>query len=381
MTLCKSKRRPVPRRARSLGGCGTCRTRHTKCDETRPYCQVCLDSGLMCDGYEIRLVFDRGDLHGSRCRRPLFSVKTRQHMSEQLAASANPGDVDFYIDRIDEECEKPEQEISNGFAANVGPFGAFRVSEPAVTLYPQSPQSSLPALPRQHHIDDSFPVPFALDESQIAVLSDRINAADTDDSLMELLFLDADVSIDLSRGDFFSSYSSGHIGDELRSPQMISLPNNHHVLMENTCLNSPSSSLLPPPVHNLAPDDSNFLLSHYRNNIVHLFSPIYSHKTPWQIMHVPNSMETLGQLAMGELAPNARMCIFYALLATTAFSLRAGNTPESSLQWQRKAEIYTGHAQMYLKLAFQDISSASKKVKYKDMLMALLCMATVSASP
>lgn len=97
-------------------------------------------------------------------------------------------------------------------------------------------------------------------------------------------------------------------------------------------------------------------------------------------MHIPNAMETLGQLTMGELAPNVRMCIFYAILATTAFALKVNPSPGSSLQWQRKAEVYTGHAQMYLKLAFQDISSASKKVKYKDMLMALLCMATVSVS-
>ncbi|KAH8881339.1 hypothetical protein GQ53DRAFT_848353 [Thozetella sp. PMI_491] len=37
---------------RSRSGCITCKIRHTKCDEARPFCQRCLKSGFQCDGYE-----------------------------------------------------------------------------------------------------------------------------------------------------------------------------------------------------------------------------------------------------------------------------------------------------------------------------------------
>ncbi|GAW10912.1 hypothetical protein ANO14919_002490 [Xylariales sp. No.14919] len=45
---------PKPRRRggpRSRGGCENCKTRHIKCDETKPYCQRCAEKGRTCDGY------------------------------------------------------------------------------------------------------------------------------------------------------------------------------------------------------------------------------------------------------------------------------------------------------------------------------------------
>ncbi|KAI1152465.1 hypothetical protein F4825DRAFT_461816 [Nemania diffusa] len=37
--------------SRSKGGCGKCRARHLKCDETKPYCRRCSETGMACDGY------------------------------------------------------------------------------------------------------------------------------------------------------------------------------------------------------------------------------------------------------------------------------------------------------------------------------------------
>lgn len=42
-------------RIRCLTGCGTCRSRHLKCDETRPGCQMCLTLGVPCPGYRGQL--------------------------------------------------------------------------------------------------------------------------------------------------------------------------------------------------------------------------------------------------------------------------------------------------------------------------------------
>ncbi|KAI0467761.1 hypothetical protein F4859DRAFT_224484 [Xylaria cf. heliscus] len=44
----KAKRKGGPR---SKGGCGKCKARHVKCDETKPHCRRCLEIGKACDGY------------------------------------------------------------------------------------------------------------------------------------------------------------------------------------------------------------------------------------------------------------------------------------------------------------------------------------------
>lgn len=61
----------MPRFRRSRGGCATCKRRKRKCDETRPACMACRAKGIECDGYDIRLRWDRDNVaspshHGSR---------------------------------------------------------------------------------------------------------------------------------------------------------------------------------------------------------------------------------------------------------------------------------------------------------------------------
>ncbi|EXK82747.1 hypothetical protein FOQG_12870 [Fusarium oxysporum f. sp. raphani 54005] len=43
-------KRKLPVRSRS--GCLTCRTKHLKCDEAKPECQVCISRGVQCGGYQ-----------------------------------------------------------------------------------------------------------------------------------------------------------------------------------------------------------------------------------------------------------------------------------------------------------------------------------------
>ncbi|KAF2167517.1 hypothetical protein M409DRAFT_66055 [Zasmidium cellare ATCC 36951] len=40
------------RRAKSKTGCGTCKIRRIKCDESKPSCNKCVSTGRKCDGYE-----------------------------------------------------------------------------------------------------------------------------------------------------------------------------------------------------------------------------------------------------------------------------------------------------------------------------------------
>ena len=54
------------RRARTFGGCGTCRRRHVKCDEVRPVCLTCKATGAECEGFsaEIRWMSSDGSHSG-----------------------------------------------------------------------------------------------------------------------------------------------------------------------------------------------------------------------------------------------------------------------------------------------------------------------------
>lgn len=363
----------TPVRSRSLGGCETCRRRHAKCDETRPSCLVCERAGLVCERYEIRLLFDASDNQSSRCRRPLFTEDMRQRMSEQLADSLNLDDVHTILTKIDGQCESQEEETNTNFTTRMGPFGAFRVVQVEMDL-PEAPMDP---------IDE--PLPRVEDSTVNVGLDMSLDDAFSNDPLMECLFghVNVDVSADLDAQDFFAATLPSAENDGI-SPQSLSggflMGPSPSVPLQASLLSSPEIRYAP-SVTNLTPPDAPLLLSAYTKNVTQLFTPIQLEKSPWSMLYIPPAMETLALLTMGELANNTRMSIFYAILATAAFTQRLSSlTRSASEYWQRQAETFATEAQNYLKRALHDASSSVKKVKYKDVLIALLCMGTVSVS-
>ncbi|GKZ61783.1 hypothetical protein AnigIFM49718_008509 [Aspergillus niger] len=363
----------TPVRSRSLGGCETCRRRHAKCDETRPSCLVCKRAGLVCERYEIRLLFDASDSQSSRCRRPLFTEDMRQRMSEQLTDSLDLDDVHTILTKIDDQCENQEGDTNSSFTTCMGPFGAFRVVRAEVDL-PESPMDP---------VDE--PLPHVEENPAIAGMEMSLDDAFSNDPLMECLFghVNVDVTADLDAHDFFAATLPSAESEGI-SPQSLSggflMGPTPSVPLQASLLSSPEIQYAP-SVTNLAPPDAPLLLSAYTKNVTQLFSPIQLEKSPWSMLYMPPAMETLALLTMGELANNTRMSIFYAILATSAFTQRLSSLTRSASQyWQRQAETFAIEAQNYLKRALHDASSSVKKVKYKDVLIALLCMNTVSES-
>ncbi|GMF81936.1 unnamed protein product [Aspergillus oryzae] len=351
-------------RPRSLGGCATCRSRHVKCDESRPSCLVCRNLGLTCDKYEIRLVFDAIDTQGSRCRRPLFTEDMRQRMSKELVDSVNPDDAATLLLQIDDQCEEQEQHPDSYFDTYLGPFGAFRAPRPELEPTEGLTCPSIKPPSYQH-------VPIA-DDFNTAFEEALIN-----DPLMECLFGGIDVN---ATGDFQTESFFNITGTENheRSSQQ-SVTESSEMLMDLPSLSQHIQYT--PTIPNLAPADAPFLLSVYKSQVVTSFSPVQSTKSPWHILHVPSAMGTFAQLTMGEQPGNAQLCIFYAILATGAYMQRAVSTSQGHREyWQRQSESYAVSAQNYLKVALQDMSATLKKSKYKDILIALMCMNTVFVS-
>ncbi|EME42462.1 hypothetical protein DOTSEDRAFT_54819 [Dothistroma septosporum NZE10] len=75
--------------ARSKTGCGTCRKRKKKCDETRPICQNCEKNNVVCDGYETRRPWQSGK------QKQLAKAATTIEVPLPLLMDGIEGDVDM----------------------------------------------------------------------------------------------------------------------------------------------------------------------------------------------------------------------------------------------------------------------------------------------
>ncbi|EXJ77214.1 hypothetical protein A1O3_10372 [Capronia epimyces CBS 606.96] len=90
--------------SRSTQGCWTCRVRHKKCDETRPYCRACTSRNVQCHGYDRPEWLDSGPReqeYRNKIKRAInrnFKLKKRGLPQSTLAGdrcltSSGTGDV------------------------------------------------------------------------------------------------------------------------------------------------------------------------------------------------------------------------------------------------------------------------------------------------
>ncbi|KAL0262779.1 hypothetical protein SLS55_001752 [Diplodia seriata] len=147
--------------------------------------------------------------------------------------------------------------------------------------------------------------------------------------------------------------------------------------------NSTGSFLTPylnPYPESMAHQDASLLLNHYKTHVIRLLSPLkYQRKTPWNILQLPCAMTTLAELTMGYRTNHARASVFYGVMSISAFNLSASSTSTAKAHWNGIASSYRLQAHESLKASLEHEMSAQKKAKYKEMLMAILCMVTISA--
>ncbi|VUC26985.1 unnamed protein product [Clonostachys rosea] len=136
-------------RSRTFTGCGTCRTRHLKCDEARPVCSSCRRLDLPCQGYAPRLLWvtDHGcdaeqkqSHRGSSFRYPLFTEAAREVMSLELVDSLGKQLAGNVVVDLDDET------ATDGKFHSVGPFGVFRVFDDPFVLDQVSDSNFSPPL-------------------------------------------------------------------------------------------------------------------------------------------------------------------------------------------------------------------------------------------
>lgn len=374
-----------------------------KCDEGRPSCSACRDSGLVCGGYEKSIFFGsdgRNDASAGgrlRFRQFILTERERQAMSEWLTASVPPKSAFRYITQIDDECE--DASPSDDLHICRGPFGVFSVGKGhgGSTEAEQSPS----AIDWNEEDDDDRLV------AQEVLMADTnttqsLNSSDLDMTLspsaqqsFELMLEHAQSewgpnSLTIA-GDLWGPAidlgGAQEVMDEASMPalQMTTfMPVAPGDIFEMTALEQPPADLLPPPssprpppqaINNNIPEHAVFLLKHYSTTVLNLLTPFRHTKTPWHILFIPHVKNCLAGLTLGEQLDHASLSAFYGTLAISALSI--GGVSESQMWLQQGRafqQLAREHTREMLKVAYRGPKSA----KYKSILMALITMVQVS---
>lgn len=126
-------------RTKTFTGCWTCRARGNKCDEARPACLRCLQRGICCEGYGVKLVWeDDRETSGKRVQRRT-ALTGREAESPVLTP---------------EEVVSALEEVEAALVARAGPFTVFPTSP---TLQLELPRDVSNSRQEEHSIQ--FPSP------------------------------------------------------------------------------------------------------------------------------------------------------------------------------------------------------------------------------
>jgi hypothetical protein len=139
--------------SRSTQGCWTCRVRHKKCDETRPFCRACTSRKVQCHGYgEKPIWLDGGPLEQTYRKDIKKAVKQNFKLLRQSKSSI-PTSNRITEQRIDGR-DHPNELSPQGDLPNSTPpeSGQTHNAELASSLQPPPPQTITSATPQARNI-------------------------------------------------------------------------------------------------------------------------------------------------------------------------------------------------------------------------------------
>ncbi|KAK5102615.1 hypothetical protein LTS08_003415 [Lithohypha guttulata] len=304
-----------PCRVRSFRGCGTCRSRHIKCDEARPTCSTCTENGSFCTGYLKQIFFDDDKVDGQvRYRQLLFTDEERVSLNALMLQTIPFRNTSRVLAYIEDQCQATS--TSEGIDIIQGPFGAFR-------------------LPTYPSLDDSlvFTSNFQLDSCTF----------DTLDWNAECLLPPGEVVKNMN--------------DELTVPSELNLSaqTDDNELWQKTFENAP------------------LLLKHYVETVIPMLTPMRHHKTPWHVLFLPFTKQTLATITIGQDADSPSLTTFFGTLALSALSLISQDE-----RWTALAQLFQSRARECLQDTLNDALSSPKHFKYKHIIMAMLTMIQLS---
>ncbi|OQE46505.1 hypothetical protein PENCOP_c001G01653 [Penicillium coprophilum] len=271
--------------------------------------------------------------NAARHRQSIFTDVERRDMTLQIVSSV-PGQSP---DQVIIDLEKLESDISCSNLSSLfrGPFGAFRWLRPP----PPEQLSSVTGEP-----PDSSPNWLQLlgelpGEEAFPFNKDAMDAEENGDDL---------------------------ILEEQNMQLLQSIDANFH---------EPSlrSELSPYPV--VGNIEGWSLLSHYKDRIVPLISPLRAgQENPWVSLVIPCAMATLADIMLNGSSNHARLALLNAVWSASAFHL-ANDSVACLAQWTVSGGLYLTRAQYHFQQCMEESCiSATKMSKYKEMLMAILSL-------
>jgi len=91
-------------RSKTFTGCWTCRSRHVKCDEARPSCARCANSGFHCEGYEVRLSWNSVNAPAKRSVAPPYTLASASgSFSISARETGDPQLLPFTLESMEDD--------------------------------------------------------------------------------------------------------------------------------------------------------------------------------------------------------------------------------------------------------------------------------------
>ncbi|KAL2816814.1 fungal-specific transcription factor domain-containing protein [Aspergillus cavernicola] len=360
-------------RGSSTGGssCLSCRTRKVRCDRILPQCSQCKHRSLEClvpdapprllwlptktprnsspEQEEVEV-----DMHVRR--QPLFRGGQQARNATDLLALTSSLSLGAILEQLDEQMDG----IQDGTTASNGPFHVFRYEDTAA----ESPQVSCPPMD-------------APDLELWRLLSNCMgnNTLVNDDLttipwspnlclLNELIIADDD--------------PNGISIPPFQNQQCLTVEaENRGLLTLGPSITSPSD------LDDFTMSTARLLLDHYQSMTGTFYTPApVESKTPWEILYIPNVLSTLGEVALTGNSSDAKVSLLFAVLAISAFSmniLHSRHQGPTAQDWYALGKTYRERATRRLQRTLRDLSGGHpKKEKYKNILMPLLSMVTIS---
>ncbi|KAF4472855.1 ARG81-transcription factor involved in arginine metabolism [Fusarium albosuccineum] len=387
-------------RTRTFTGCRTCRRRHTKCDEGKPSCRVCQQSGLVCGGYAARLLWATQDVaetqeqqsdDTSKLRYPLFSDAERQVMSEGLLESLGSQLAEDVLVDLDSASKKIPKHRT--FSVSKGPFGAFQLSKDQSTLMTPSPPSTTSSDCIVVHGDDPDTEPpkectdewtQQLNEMDFDPLGDSLDLAlelisQGEPGVAPTTFSDSLPDLFVDFGAEASLFSSEDVtGDIANIRESIDAGSRE----QNGSLNALLRESSPSPSGTNLPEQASSLLRYYKSRIEEATTALKAkRKSPWELVFLPCAFQTFAELSLLGNASHTRATILYALLARSAFQLdKSTSNQNADGYWWVVGKRHLDKARCHVKNVLELEMSGSRQAEYEELLMAFLAMAVTSFS-
>lgn len=287
-------------------------------------------------------------------------------MSSQIQQLVDWGEIDQVLNHLDSDYERHSCELPLR-----GPFSVFQSKGAAASKSPDQLLPSPLALwdpisPDVQHVPipqiTNLPSPCSWEEPGLDV-SDLPSL----DDLQMLPVVDNDENLALNLSSFDMILESSPVNDAPAAPSPLA-----------SHMSSGLDQRLGPSISTHA----NFLLQHYKAQTGTLFSPLRVRKSPWSILHFPRALSALSELNIFNKTKHAPMSLLYSVLAVSAFNWDNiyREQKNSTTYWRNVGEGFWRGAKKELEWTCETELAGEKSSKYKDILMAILTMVTITAS-